>query len=49
MRMTDDFEAWDEQIARDSDAGRLDALLAEARAEYVADRCVEITETAEPS
>ena len=29
-------DAWDRQIERDSDAGRLDALFAEAEAEYKA-------------
>ncbi|MBV9127038.1 MAG: hypothetical protein JO117_03010 [Verrucomicrobia bacterium] len=27
-------DAWDEQIARDSEAGKLDALFAQAEAEY---------------
>jgi hypothetical protein len=31
--------AWDDQIASDSEAGRLDFLIEEARADYRAGRC----------
>ena len=31
--------AWDEQIARDSKAGKFDKLIEQAKAEYAAGRC----------
>ncbi len=32
-------QMWDEQIARDSEAGRFDALIKQAKAEHAAGRC----------
>ena len=36
--MAHDWEAWDQQIAEDSAAGKLDSLVAEAVADYKAGR-----------
>lgn len=40
----DEFRAmqWDEQMLRDQQAGRLDALIQQAQREYAAGRCQEI-------
>jgi hypothetical protein len=35
---------WDEQIARDIRAGRLDALINQAKADYAAGLCNEVTQ-----
>lgn len=37
-----DADAWDEQIERDAKAGKLDALAAEALAEYRAGKATEL-------
>jgi hypothetical protein len=37
-----DGDAWDRQIAADSEAGRLDSLIAEARADYDAGKAREL-------
>lgn len=36
--LAQDWKAWDAQIEADADAGKLDELVAEARADYVAGR-----------
>jgi hypothetical protein len=37
-----DADAWDRQIAADAEAGRLDSLIAEARADYDAGKAREL-------
>ncbi|HVV96109.1 MAG TPA: hypothetical protein VHC92_03100 [Rhodanobacteraceae bacterium] len=39
---TFDADAWDRQIAADAEAGRLDSLIAEARADYDAGKAREL-------